>query len=289
MTDTFDGVGGGCDVLVIYHANCHDGFCAAWVANDRLQQECCHIDLVPANYGDPVPDVTDKDVYILDFSYKKDVLLSMAEKANSIVLLDHHKTAYEDLQDVLDGTKLTTIVKDKLYIKIDQTHSGGRLTWDYFYNNRPRPWLVDYTEDRDLWKWTLPESKAINAALRSYPMDIKVWNELERRDLKDMIIEGKAILRSDQQIIDRHVVQAGTTSIAGHIVPCVNATTHISEIAGELAKGQPFAACYFWDKNGDKIFSLRSDENGMDVSAIARSLGGGGHKHAACYKEFFQF
>ena len=63
-------------------------------------------------------------------------------------------------------------------------------------------------------------------------------------------------------------------------MPCVNITHLLSETLHELAKGQPFAIGYF-DSDGQRIYSLRSDFDGVDVSKIAKNHGGGGHKHAA--------
>ncbi len=70
----------------------------------------------------------------------------------------------------------------------------------------------------------------------------------------------------------------------GHRILSVNATVLFSEIAGELAKGRPFGACYFDRQDGKRQWSLRSDDNGIDVSAIAKSHGGGGHAHASGYE-----
>jgi hypothetical protein len=41
-----------------------------------------------------------------------------------------------------------------------------------------------------------------------------------------------------------------------------------------------FAACY-WDKPDGRQFSLRSQDDGADVGAIAKLYGGGGHAHAS--------
>jgi len=49
-------------------------------------------------YQNPPPDVTGKDVILVDFSYKRPILDEMKSKAASILILDHHKTAMEDLQ-----------------------------------------------------------------------------------------------------------------------------------------------------------------------------------------------
>ncbi len=138
-----------------------------------------------------------------------------------------------------------------------------------------------YVEDRDLWRWELPASRAVNATIRSYDMTFPTLNRLSFLEPMDLVIEGIAILRAQQQVINQHIRHAYEVGLAGYLVPCVNATVHISEIAGALAVGKPFAICWFENAEGKRIFSLRSDENGVDVSRIAKLYGGGGHKHAA--------
>ena len=58
--------------LCIYHHNCADGFTAAWVVKKAFG----NVDFHPGKYNEPPPDVTGRDVIIVDFSYKYDVLLS---------------------------------------------------------------------------------------------------------------------------------------------------------------------------------------------------------------------
>lgn len=79
--------------ICIYHANCADGFGAAWAVWDTWPD----ITFAPAGYGDVPPDITAKDVLIVDFSYPAQTLLDMAVKANSIVVLDHHRSAEKEL------------------------------------------------------------------------------------------------------------------------------------------------------------------------------------------------
>jgi uncharacterized protein len=174
----------------------------------------------------------------------------------------------------------------------DMNKSGGRLAWEFFaylggWQGMKAPWLVDYTEDRDLWRHALSESENINAALRSYPLDFALWDEFSNTvGQREMFKrEGSAIRRAERAIVDSHVKNARTGDIDGHRVKFVNATVLFSEIAGELSKGAPFGACYFDRQDGKRQWSLRSDESGVDVSAIAKSHGGGGHAHAAGYEE----
>lgn len=262
--------------LVIYHANCWDGFCAAWVARHALGK----IEAVAAHYGTDPPDVTGREVYVLDFSYPRDVMLQMADAANSIRVLDHHRTAKE----ALDGLPFCQFAENK---------SGGRMTWEYFadiagWSRLPVPWLVEYTEDRDLWRHALPNSQEVNAALRSYPLDFDLWD----RNFAgagpppfSLIHEGAAIRRYEKQIVETHTRHAREAKMDGYCVPVVNATVLNSEIAGELAKGKPFGACYFDRADGKRQWSLRSAPDGIDVSVIAKAHGGGGHHHAAGYEE----
>ena len=71
--------------------------------------------------------------------------------------------------------------------------------------------------------------------------------------------------------------------INDYLVPmvCCSSKNIISEVAGGLSEGHDFAGCYFDKGTGTVEYSLRSRENGIDVSEIAGLFGGGGHKHAA--------
>ncbi len=274
--------------LVLYHAHCWDGFCAAWVARKALGD----IEAIPVQYGAPAPiDFCDRDVYILDFSYPRAEMKTIIGQSSHVVVLDHHKTAQAELSGLAEeieregGSWTPTIV-------FDMNKSGGRLAWEYFAHpqsslaNCPVPWLVEYTEDRDLWRHALPNSREINASLRTLPLDFIAWDLLHQAsNLPAMVTEGAAILRREKQIINDHLKHARDRVIAGHIVPVVNATVLFSDIAGELAKGRPFGACYFDRSDGMRQWSLRSDANGLDVAEIARTFGGGGHKNAAGYQE----
>ena len=64
--------------ICIYHANCADGFTAAWAVRQALGSG---VEFVPAGYGDEPPDVDDADVVIVDFSYPRAVLERMAKWA----------------------------------------------------------------------------------------------------------------------------------------------------------------------------------------------------------------
>lgn len=264
--------------LVIYHSPCQDGFTAAWTCWKKHPNWEYH----PAKYGEEPPDVTGRDVYMLDFSYKRPVLEQMAQKAISITIIDHHKTAEADLKDIY-------LSYGWVYVIFDMEHSGAYLAWQYFHSNKDIPEIIKYVEDRDLWKFKFEQTKAISSALFAYPYDFETWDTLAKDldfDSYMLADEGHSILRNHQKYTEELAALKFKMNIGGYAVWAVNVPYNYSSDMGNLlCKGEPFAATYFYDGATGKLkFSLRSDENGLDVSEIAKMLGGGGHKNAAGFE-----
>lgn len=254
--------------ICIYHGNCADGFGAAWVVRKALGE----IEFYAGKYQEPPPDVTGKDVVMVDFSYKRPVLLEMADKANSILIIDHHKSAAEDLIDL----------PANVIAKFDMTHSGVILTWNHFFPDQKPPQLLLHIEDRDLWRFALQNTREIQANVFSHPYDFQVWDTLMAAEVADLAVEGKAIERKHfNDIRGLLSVTKREMRIGGYLVPVANLPITMSSDAGhELAKGRPFAACY-WDTPKGRVFSLRSNDEGLDVAEIAQQFGGGGHRNAS--------
>lgn len=286
--------------LVLYHAGCLDGFTAAWVVSKALGEYGA--DYLPVNYGQSPPDVAGRDVLIVDFSYPRDVMLTLAETAYRIAVLDHHKTAQADLAGFqplpsLDAYRLTpgagehiTVPCARVFVFFDMRYSGARLAHNWLFLAEPASWLVNYTEDRDLWRHTLPHTHEVTAFLQSLKPSFSLWDELDRfsgpssDDWPYLVREGIAILRMKEQQIARITAHAYETMIGGYRVLCANTPCFQSEVAGKLAEGRPFGAAWYYAEDGKCRYSLRSSPDGLDVSEIARAHGGGGHKHAAGYE-----
>lgn len=301
--------------LCIYHGNCADGFGAAWAVRKALGAD---VEFHAGVYQNPPPDVSGRDVVLVDFSYKRNVLADMSMKARTILVLDHHKSAAEDLaglpppvgygptgpapadyglRDVVAGYDpgaMEAWAKEcngpPLYALFDMNRSGAGLTWDFFHPGKPRPRLIDHIEDRDLWRFNLPGTREIQAAVFSYPYEWEAWDALmlagdDEEDLRDLRLEGAAIERKHHKDIAELVaVCKRPMKIGGAVVPAASLPYTLTSDAGHLmAADAPFAACY-WDTPEGRVFSLRSREDGADVSEIAKLYGGGGHKHAAGFR-----
>ncbi|MGH7257198.1 MAG: phosphoesterase, partial [Nitrospiraceae bacterium] len=66
--------------LVLYHAECADGFGAAWAIWKRFPE----VRFLPVKHGEPRPkDLRGERVVIVDFSYARPVLEGIAKEATS--------------------------------------------------------------------------------------------------------------------------------------------------------------------------------------------------------------
>jgi uncharacterized protein len=264
--------------VVLYHANCIDGYTAAWAAWMRYGDE--GTEYIAVSHGDGPPDVTGKDVLIVDFSYPREAMMRMWDGAHTILVLDHHVTAKADL----DGLPFAVF---------DMSRSGAGLTWDVLHQGEPepsysaRPWLVDYVEDRDLWRFRLQSSKEANAWIGACRRDSFVnWSILCAEGVEAAVTKGEAVLTFVDRYVHEMAAQARVVEVAGHRVPMVNAPyINTSELVGHLAEGAPFAVGWYQRADGLYAYSLRSrGPDGVDVSEIAKRYGSGGHRNSAGFQ-----
>lgn len=271
------------NILCIYHGSCADGFGAAWAVRSALGEA---VEFYPGVYQKPPPDVTGKRVVMVDFSYKRPALEQMARDAQSILILDHHKSAAEDLaglpQPPSDLPDMRGWLPDAgVYAHFDMGRSGARMAWDHFHA-APPPRLIEHIEDRDLWRFALPGTREIQANVFSYPYDFAVWDTLMAADVSTLMAGGEAIERKHHKDVAELVALCQRRMvIGGYNVPVASLPyTMVSDAAHLMARGEPFAGCY-WDTAEGRIFGLRSSDGGIDVSKIAVAYGGGGHRNAA--------
>lgn len=269
---------------VLYHANCQDGFGAAFAAWLKLKDQATYI---PVSYNKPPPDIEPCDrLYILDFSYAIETLMQLASKAKQVIILDHHRTAEADLKDLTSIDYLKEHPEDSgVFVKFDKKESGATLAWEYFHSPLPLPLFFEFIRDRDLWLWELEGSREFSAGLFSYPQDFTVWYAFlcDTTAVDRLQVDGAAILRAQRQRVENICRHPKFIEIGGHIVPYVNATSDFSEVGEYLCEqypDHPFAASFSMRDDGKLQWSLRS-RNGFDVSAIAKQFGGGGHQAAA--------
>ena len=253
--------------LVIYHADCSDGFGAAYAAWKLLGDRATYH---AAKYGETPPDVKGKNVAILDFSYDNATTKKLISMANNLIIIDHHKSAMVELHDVS-------------CTRFDMTHSGAMLAWNFFHPGKEAPRMIKFIEDRDLWKWEMPYSKEFSAAFDMVPFDFEEFDKyLDDSAIDNAQERGAYILAYSKTVISKIAKHAVPRKMGGKDVLVVNSSHWMSEIGAALSPKCDFAVIWFYDHDTRQAkVSLRAHHDDADVSEIAKRFGGGGHRKAA--------
>jgi nanoRNase/pAp phosphatase (c-di-AMP/oligoRNAs hydrolase) len=289
--------------LIIHPGNCWDGAAAAYCTMCHLQKVAFvnpeDFIVQPWTYGDKrdvveyVKGIADaQHLYIVDFSFDRATLQNLCELLNSVTVIDHHKTAQAELEN-------WTAAPINFYRKFDMERSGARLCFDMCCKplGAAVETLINFIQDRDLWEWKLVGTTAVMAWMdvmdrtpSNFSLAVHYMSQPNGLDL--MKAEGLAILKYQARVIAEHVSRAALVKRGGYTYATVNATTLTSEIGSALLEKFPEAdvAHMYNDRHdmGKRIHSLRSrkaNAGGIDVSAIAKAHGGGGHYSAAGYEK----
>jgi oligoribonuclease NrnB/cAMP/cGMP phosphodiesterase (DHH superfamily) len=277
---------------VIYHNNCYDGFTSAFVfdllGKDYPEEE---IKFYPTNHGDPFPIKeynSHDECYILDFSFKRDIILKYKDTFEKFLILDHHATAQEDLKG-LDCAIF------------DMTRSGAKITFDYLWEKNTKQWdlhfilmlktFVERVSDRDLFQFKYPLTSETYFVQSAYPMTFENWHRIVLMSEDELEHKGKLIQQYERVFIEKRLQNIYFVELTDgefiYNIPCVNLPpefgTNACKAILNLEAGYSFA-CYHWYGDGKKVWGIRSKE-GYDCSKIASYYGGGGHKEASGWLE----
>lgn len=240
---------------------------------------------IKADYSKPLPAFEERShIFFIDYAPPLDVLTKLADDGCLIVILDHHLTNVERYHDFQHSN---------VDVHFDLTRSGAMLAFEYFFPDWKReghvPVLLQYVQDYDLWRFELPSSREVNAALASYSQDIETYGILAgtaKQDLKQLITEGRALLRQQTQNVQAQLEQVRGAIIGDWYVPAVNGSLFLTNAVGEALRERypeaPFVAIYYDLADGARKWSLRSSE-GSDVQHIAQRYNGGGHPQSAAF------
>lgn len=274
-----------------YHDHCMDGFgslAAYLTANPDNSDDT---KLIPMSYNDSFDLSGVDEVIMLDFSVKADVMAEICKQVSKVLVIDHHKTAKEELG------KCDYMGFDNLELIFDMDKSGAVLTWEYFHPGKEVPLILQYIQDRDLWQWKLNNSKDVSAYLKNQGFEDKEWlkdlilcpNGIMKYEIHGLIDEGRIIRDVHRKIYENTCKNAQCTKLDDDLMISVNSPEFQSEIGDYLNKKiiaeklpQKFVAIW-WDSGKDIIYSLRS-KGDFDVSEVAKRYGGGGHKNSAGFR-----
>ncbi len=270
------------NILVIYHGDCADGFSGAWAAWKKFGNRA---EYVAASRHVGPPSVKGKEVYCIDFIYRPaSVIKKMEREAARLVLIDHHVSS-----------KPLMAFSKEYWFSLER--SGAVLAWEYFHpvegrgphrTLRPEkqiPELLRYVEDSDLWKFKLPNSRAIGAYIGLFDFDFRTWEKLAKElqsstGRRRAAERGRLLLKYQEGIISDIIAHAREVRFEGKKVLAANSPVFDSQIGHALAERRPPFGIVWREEDGLIRVSLRAKGN-FDVAKIAQKYGGGGHKAAA--------
>ncbi len=294
--------------LVVYHGNCSDGWTAAWVfryfkSKDRLFKGH-DIEYFPAKHGDieNLPDTKGRQVWFVDFTYPKEIMMDLIVASKRTTIYDHHKSAKADLENIIQDIRdQRNVLRNDDKVVFDMSRSGAGITFDELerehglkhggtkprFNDRRSLWLVDYVEDRDIWANKLPDTEEVSAYLATAPMTFEAWDDVEKIGVEDVAQSGSSVLKYIDQygsiVIDSvRYEHIGKYKVPTINIPIPNNSEHLNRLA-KLSPKAEFSVGYYRRSDGKWSFSLRSIGD-FDVSEVAKTFGGGGHKNAAGFE-----
>lgn len=280
------------DYLILTHGGCMDGVCAAMIARKwarEVRQAAEHeIEVVQCDYGVPfdVERGRGKTVVVTDFKLTDDEMRRLDELAEDFWWLDHH-ASNQALADEMRKWRGGNGDIEMPVVVFDLERSGAGIAWDTFFSEQPRPWFVNYVEDRDLWRWALPDSREVSFFTQAQPKTLGAHERCLSLTLREAVEAGRAMAQYVETWVRDVCSCARRTTFEGLAdVPIVTMTYNgSSDILNELVKSSPSGVAMGWFQRGDGLFqtSLRSDGR-VDVSLLAKKWGGGGHPKAAAFQ-----
>lgn len=267
-------------IAIAYHAGCIDGFVGAAVL--YLGTWGDYYEFIPMTYGRET--LVEREwkwdyVFFVDYCPELETYRHYKERALEALVMDHHKTN-KDLVLSYDGG---------IYA---ENRSGAGMALEYiidewsFQDDMGLDELVSYVEDRDLWKWEIDDSDAVNEALAHIYMNVGsppqelAEDFLDGIDLDYLISVGDTLIENRQNQIVSALKDAKTCMIGGHKARICNSRYHQSHLGEALANLCGVGVVWWMDGRSNIRLSLRGNGE-VDVSNIAAQYGGGGHKNAA--------
>lgn len=256
--------------LVVYHAECVDGFTAAWAAWRAIGARGQYL---PAHHGAAPPVVAGRDVVMLDFAYSRETSLALAAEAHSLLVLDHHKTALEELGDLS-------------FAQLDMEQSGAGLAWRHFHPHTDVPRLVRTVEDGDLWRHRFCDTRAVYLRLTYEPRTFANWDRIAQATstlagFEAFAAEGRVLQEERDFQVERLLLRSFEVNLDGERGLAAEAPAAFrSEVGHRLAQQSGSFGLVWYPRAGGYRVSLRSIGD-YDVERLARRFGGGGHRNAA--------
>ena len=153
------------DVYIFFHGNCSDGITAAAITYNYYITERCTIGnvvCIPVTYNDMLDveasSIRGADVVFVDFCPSVKVGFEVAKRANSVMIIDHHKptpSKFKELQEAIEHVKEQEGLEPcPVTLFFDDGLSGAALCSDLFLGSQEHQLRskADFANRYDLWQ-----------------------------------------------------------------------------------------------------------------------------------------
>lgn len=274
-------------VIGIYHNKDLDGICSGAI----IKKKYPHATMIGWDYGEPIPEELvdcDCEVIMADISFPMDDMARVARWVgkNYFTWIDHHKTAIEDY-------RTSGILGIDAFVK--EGVAACELTWIILIDE-PIPYVVRLLGAYDTWRQNDPnmdwdaEILPYQYGMRSIvglSVDTMVdCLDAASSDMDILVVIGigKSLLIYENQQNQMIAEKAAFEKLLwGYVAICLNTQTRGSAAFHGVYTPEDYEIMVTYCYDGKEVwkFSLRTTHDNIDVSAIAKQYGGGGHAKAA--------
>jgi oligoribonuclease NrnB/cAMP/cGMP phosphodiesterase (DHH superfamily) len=284
---------------VVIHHHDEDGRAAAAVVRLGVKGRTKEFLFIEAMYGKEIPFDQlreDDEIYVVDYSMQKpgdwDKLLAIPKKAGyPVTWIDHHVTAIE----AANGTPAEKLPG----IRKEGKKAGCMLAWDFFFPDAPAPAIIGLISDRDTWTWEHGDETAfLHAGLQMEDTspESPMWRHMlvpsdcgTPAALRTLVEFGKCVVQYKQRFYSRlRKKLAYEVEFEGHKALAINVCGLGSEAfgfpggyRGEMPDEWDILITFYF---GGEHFTVSLYSKKVDVSAIAKKYGGGGHPGASGFQ-----
>ncbi len=286
-------------VHVVSHGpQCLDGVTAAVVVasfhpDSEVQAEFCSNTGVnrTLRHFPCEPEAAEHEIWITDISWtdpEVDQHLTQLQKRGvRLFWIDHHRTALERYRSGSVQVPFTDVV-------LDESFAASRLAYEYLRRNRPLQveptglsQLVAMADDNDRWLHQMPDSHALALAVHALN-DLAAYQELfEFARTGKWTPRLRAAYEIARQDVARSIATAERSRVerplpgCGVVLVAAVCDGYPSEVAEHWNRHAENAVFVFFDLRTQSVSFRRSPDCQVDLSQVAKRLGGGGHPAAA--------
>lgn len=271
-------------IICCYHNKDLDGYTSGAIVKRKFPS----CELIGWDYGLPVPALGEGNkVIIIDICFPMEDMIRIAD-TNDLIWIDHHVSQNKEFYALPANRSLN----------IGYIYGAGisacELGWKHFFPDEEMPKAVELIGKYDTWRgngtkeWTddiLPFQyymRAYCTGPESFPTilldeDYLVYDAIEMGSAIVKYQESQDMLKAERGAFEREVY-------GGLKALCLNEGVFSSEtLKTQKPERYDVLIGFVYNKNFWRV-SLRTLKDDVDVSQIAKTRGGGGHKKAAGFE-----